>query len=236
MRSSQRSEYRASRTMIRLSQSFEYRESQRMIRPSLSSEYRERFDVWSDQVGALSDAVQISVAQRVRALRSHFPGYDCALIDPGQYPWYISIVKAGDRGWSKTSQAVDKTQTLTDHEFKEDEWVQYVPWRIQKDHSMFGKDRIIRIVWSFYENAVPILCQVLARRTSILHLQLMFKTSTGAKSQDEGRIWRIVNIILRCERNHFRGTKHRRSQEQYDHFNTNESTGHAKNSNYSSIL
>ena len=58
----------------------------------------------------------------------------------------------------------------------------------RKDRPTIGKDRIICIGRSFYENTVLVLRQVLPRRTVILYLQKMFKIIERTDSQDEGRI------------------------------------------------
>ena len=96
---------------------------------------------------------------------------------------------------------------VNDHWFTEHRWIEHVQWGVQKGHPKFGKDRIIRVVWSFYEDTLPILCQVLARRTVTLHQRKMFKAFEGAKTKDEGRIWRIVNTLLRCEQESFSRSK-----------------------------
>ena len=54
-------------------------------------------------------------------------------------------------------------------EFTKKRWIQYFQWEVQKDQPKLG--RITRVVWSFYEDTVLSLCQVLARRIALLHLR-----------------------------------------------------------------
>ena len=81
---------------------------------------------------------------------------------------------------------------------------------------------------------VSVLCQVLPRRTVILHWRNMLEAFARTEAQDKGTIW-IANPLLHCEKNYSRGAKYGRSQEQYGHFNANESMRHAKKKIFESI-
>ena len=59
-----------------------------------------------------------------------------------------------------------------------------------------GKDKMVSIGKGFQENIVLIMCQVLVRRTVILHLRSMFSVFNGSEAQEKESIRNLVNSVL----------------------------------------
>ena len=88
----------------------------------------------------------------------------------------------------------------------------------------WGRSNCFELVWSFWENTVPVLRQILTRSTVILHFRNMSKVFKETEAQKQTNILKSCQFPHTLRKDYSRDAEQGRSQEQYDHFKANEST------------